>query len=319
MAKEDHFSCLDAAQPVAQRMRAIFGLKALHTDDAVKALEQCLRTDPSALVRHEVAYVLGQMREKSAIPTLETTLNDEAEEVIVRHEAAEALGAISDMSTLPLLEGYARDMDAPRELRETCQLAVAKITQENSTNPNFHSDGTTESSTVLYKTVDPVAPTNTHIAKSVPDLRAELCNEDNTLLSRYSAMFALRNRGGEDAIRALCAAIESDSCSALFRHEVAYVLGQIASPISVPSLTRVLCRLDESSMVRHEAAEALGAIGGSDVDGILKRFAKDRSQVVRESIYVALDISDYVTSDQLDYTHTVRVDQPPTVPASAEI
>lgn len=47
--------------------------------------------------------------------------------------------------------------------------------------------------------------------------------------------------------------------SALFRHEVAYVLGQIQSPISIPELRARLVKEDENCMVRHECAEALGA------------------------------------------------------------
>lgn len=294
---------LDEKEPVSRRMRAIFGLKALHSSDAVQALERCLRSDQSALVRHEVAYVLGQMREKSAIPTLETTLNDMHEDVMVRHEAAEALGAIGDPNTLPVLETYIQDPHAPLELRETCQLAVEKIRNEGESgtiNGNLP-----EVKEAVYTTVDPVTPTAAHSSKAVSELCAELCDEDNSLVSRYNALFALRNRGCEDAIRALCSAIESDQNSALFRHEVAYVLGQISSPVAIPALTRVLQRPKESPMVRHEAAEALGAIGGSDVDTILEQFVTDPEDVVRESIYVALDISDYVASDQLHYADTV--------------
>lgn len=295
-------SQLNEKEPVSRRIRAIFGLKALHTNDTVQALERSLRSDPSALVRHEIAYVLGQMREKSAIPTLETTLNDVDEDVMVRHEAAEALGAIGDPSTLPILETYTHNPQVPPELRETCELAVDKIRHEqNSKTKADDQDGTKEPA---YPTVDPVTPTAAHNSKTVSELCAELCDHNNSLVTRYSAMFALRNRGGDDAVRALCSAIESDEHSALFRHEVAYVLGQMASPVAVPALTRVLQRPDESHMVRHEAAEALGAIGGQDVDSILETFVTDAEEVVRESVYVALDISDYITSDKLEYTET---------------
>ena len=48
-------------------------------------------------------------------------------------------------------------------------------------------------------------------------------------------------------------------------------------------------------MVRHESAEALGAIEGSweKVEAILSEFTKDANQVVRESCLVALDAADY--------------------------
>lgn len=292
-------SQLNEKEPVSRRVRAIFGLKALHTSDAVQALERSLRSDPSALVRHEIAYVLGQMREKSAIPTLETTLNDIDEDVMVRHEAAEALGAIGDPNTLPILEPYTHNPRIPAELRETCILAVDKIRHEQKSKTTADDSGKIKEP--AYPTVDPVTPTAAHNSKSVSELCDELCDYNESLITRYSAMFALRNRGSDDAVRALCSAIESDKHSALFRHEVAYVLGQMASPIAVPALTRVLQRPGESHMVRHEAAEALGAIGGQDVDSILETFVTDAEDVVRESVYVALDISDYMASDRLEY------------------
>lgn len=46
--------------------------------------------------------------------------------------------------------------------------------------------------------------------------------------------------------------------SALFRHEIAYVLGQIQHDACVKQLTDNLKDPQENPMVRHECAEALG-------------------------------------------------------------
>ena len=51
-------------------------------------------------------------------------------------------------------------------------------------------------------------------------------------------------------------------------------------------------------MVRHEAAEALGAIETSGdqwqkIESILKEFSNDQEQAVAESCFVALDAADY--------------------------
>jgi hypothetical protein len=42
--------------------------------------------DPSALFKHELAYVLGQMKNKTALPLLEKVLMDEKQDIMVRHE-----------------------------------------------------------------------------------------------------------------------------------------------------------------------------------------------------------------------------------------
>ena len=51
-----------------------------------------------------------------------------------------------------------------------------------------------------------------------------------------------------------------DTSSALLRHEVAFVLGQMQHPTALPALSTSLKRQHEHNMVRHEAAEALGAL-----------------------------------------------------------
>ena len=94
-----------------------------------------------------------------------------------------------------------------------------------------------------------------------------------------------------------------DTSSALLRHEVAYVLGQMQHPFSVDALEESLRRENEHSMVRHESAEALGAIDGGrweDVERILKEFTDDDDVVVRESCLVALDAADYWGRSSVD-------------------
>lgn len=43
--------------------------------------------DESALLKHELAYCLGQMQDKRAIPALTAVLKDKQQEPMVRHEA----------------------------------------------------------------------------------------------------------------------------------------------------------------------------------------------------------------------------------------
>lgn len=43
-------------------------------------------SDSSALLKHELAYCLGQMKDTTAIPVLEMVLRNESEDPMVRHE-----------------------------------------------------------------------------------------------------------------------------------------------------------------------------------------------------------------------------------------
>ena len=148
-----------------------------------------------------------------------------------------------------------------------------------------------------FGSVDP-APASDGLA--VGNLRASLCDEDERMFQRMRALFALRNIGGKDSVDALAAAF--DSSSALLKHEIAYVLGQMQDDHAVPHLISRLEDLEEDVMVRHEAAEALGAIGNRDAMSTLERFAEDDEIVVAESCEVAIDLMNWVSSDRLDYS-----------------
>jgi deoxyhypusine monooxygenase len=89
--------------------------------------------------------------------------------------------------------------------------------------------------------------------------------------------------------------------SALFRHEIAYVLGQIQSPLSVSVLKENLEDESESHMVRHECAEALGSVATDECMTILNKYLNDKEKVVKESCEVALDITDYEKSNNFQY------------------
>lgn len=89
--------------------------------------------------------------------------------------------------------------------------------------------------------------------------------------------------------------------SALFRHEIAYVFGQLQHPGSVPSLIQVLSNNSEEPMVRHEAAEALGSIASPDCLPVLEKFSKDSEPVVKESCLVGLDMYAHEHSGELQY------------------
>lgn len=97
---------------------------------AVSAIGEALRNkNDSALLRHELAYVLGQIRDTSACNVLVDVLSDEGDDAMVRHEAAEALGAIGDKMALPVLEKYANDPVA--EVADTCRLSLDLIRWSN--------------------------------------------------------------------------------------------------------------------------------------------------------------------------------------------
>ncbi|XP_048783519.1 deoxyhypusine hydroxylase [Lagopus muta] len=276
---------LDAAQPLPARFRALFTLRNLGGPAAIDCIVRGF-ADSSALLKHELAFCLGQMRDRAAIPALLGVLQDSRQEPMVRHEAGEALGAIGDPEVLDILKHYSEDPVV--EVAETCQLAVRRLEwlQEHGEEPGSSP----------YHSVDPAPPAE---ETDVAALHAVLLDESRPLFDRYRAMFALRNLGGRDAVLALADGLRAGS--ALFRHEIGYVLGQMQDEACVPQLTAALCSRAENPMVRHECAEALGSIARPSCLETLRAFAQDEERVVRESCEVALDMYEYENGPQFQY------------------
>lgn len=283
----------DQSQPLTNRFRALFTLRNLGGPEAIDCISKCF-DDPSALLKHELAYCLGQMQDEYAIPYLIRVLKDKKQEAMVRHEAGEALGAIGSPEVLNVLREYASDPQI--EVAETCQLALQRIEWLNEKS----SQESKNLSTNPYKSIDPAPPSQTEDTETLKNI---LLDESRPLFERYRAMFSLRNKGDEDSVLALADGLKCRS--ALFRHEIAYVLGQMQHEAAIPQLIENLEDLKESAMVRHECAEALGSIAKDQCLTALEKYSKDQERVVKESCVVALDMYNYEQSKDFQYADSL--------------
>ena len=124
---------------LAYRFRALFSLKHYAsqqpstplTQPAIVAIAAAFPS-PSALLKHELAYCLGQTKRLEAVPYLKKVLEDKGEDAMCRHEAAEALGALGDEGSLGILKEMRDDAEEVEVVRETCEIAVARIVWEHS-------------------------------------------------------------------------------------------------------------------------------------------------------------------------------------------
>lgn len=287
---------VDPKQPLQARFRALFTLRGLGGPGAIAWISQAF-SDNSALLKHELAYCLGQMQDARAIPVLLAVLRDCHQEPMVRHEAGEALGAIGDPGVLDVLKQYCADPVV--EVAETCQLAVGRLEW-------LQQRGREPVAAGPYLSVDPAPPAE---ERDVGRLREALLDEARPLFDRYRAMFALRDAGGEEAALALAEGLRCGS--ALFRHEIGYVLGQLQHEAAVPQLVASLAQPAESPMVRHECAEALGAIAQPACLAALRAHVADPERVVRESCEVALDMYEYQTGPAFQYADGLEQLCPP--------
>jgi len=119
---------IDEDARMFERMRVVFSLRNMNSSESIKSLSNGFKSN-SALLKHEIAYVMGQMQNKAALPYLIERLEDESEHVMVRHEAAEAIGAIGCMSTKEILEKYVKH-ELP-EISESCEVALDLLLHNN--------------------------------------------------------------------------------------------------------------------------------------------------------------------------------------------
>ncbi|KAE8389195.1 Deoxyhypusine hydroxylase [Aspergillus alliaceus] len=301
---------VNESEPLARRFRALFSLKYVAclqppTEKTLPAIQAIAAgfTSSSALLKHELAYCLGQTRNLDAVSYLLEVVKNKEQDAMCRHEAAEGLGALGFDSSLDVLKALRDDKNEEDVIRETCDIAVDRILWENSEERKNEKLKPSD-----FTSIDPAPPLPMASSQpSISDLETTLLDTKLPLFQRYRAMFALRDLASPpdlptavEAVEALAKGLKDPS--ALFRHEVAFVFGQLCHPASVPSLTETLSDQEEMGMVRHEAAEALGSLG--DVEGVedtLRKFLNDPEQVVRDSIIVALDMADFEKNGEMEY------------------
>ena len=296
--------------PLAKRFRALFSLKHLagqqpatpQTIPAIDAIAAAFVSD-SALLKHELAYCLGQSGHDEAIPYLRAVIEDKQEDAMCRHEAAEAIGALGDLSSVDLLKQRRDDPSEVEVVKETCDIAIDRIEWEHSEARKAEKLKQSD-----FASIDPAPPlAEEAAAPEISELQKTLLDTSLPLFKRYRAMFALRDLASPPDIPTAVPAIQALSSgftdpSALFRHEIAFVFGQLCHPASIPSLIQCLSNVKEESMVRHEAAEALGSLGEEEgVEDVLKKFVDDPEKVVRDSIIVALDMAEFERNGEMEY------------------
>lgn len=147
-------ACLRASESAASRAETSEARTLAHkAEEAVLALASGLDrgAQKSALFRHEICFVFGELSHRASVPAMIATLDDAGEHEMVRHEAAEALGGIAEEAqesdcvpsadagnvsgdidqALRVLKKWAQDASAPRVVRESCVVALDEMAYNN--------------------------------------------------------------------------------------------------------------------------------------------------------------------------------------------
>lgn len=290
-------------EALARRFRSLFTLKNIGTNDCIDYINQALKDEPSVLLKHELCYCMGQISNPYSIGYLINVLNDLKEDAIVRHESGEALANLASLvddqmrcQITNALKKHQNDNDTL--VAQTCELALKKIKWDLSASE----DEKSKAYSTNFTTYDP-APALAYYS-GINELESILMDPKSSLFNKYRALFQLRNIGNDQCVHLLGKVLlhyQLDLKMSLMNHEIGYIFGQLANPLSVKYLKKIADCSKCHEVVRHEAIEALGSIGTDESIAILKNHLNDESQIVKESCQVGLDMIDYYTSSQFQF------------------
>ncbi|KAM7538668.1 hypothetical protein Aperf_G00000048016 [Anoplocephala perfoliata] len=316
----------DSKVSLVERTHAMWGLRCAHKASAtplmVAFLTEVHPPEPAsnAFLQHETAYSLGQSGDTSAVADLEKALRDSHHEPIVRHEAAEALAALASAPGANiahikevLTEFRNINIDA---IAETCEVGLGRVEWIES-GKNKVADPAAELARSKFPNihVDPAPAFEPTAGHSIAELRRIILSPSEPLFSRYQALYSLRNAAvatsppPSEVVDALCAGVAAPG-SALLRHQVAFILGELSIPCTGDALIARLQDAKEAAWVRHESALGLGKVlraaeaeekegkQAQRVRDALVAGCKDPEPVVRDSCIVALDVPAYLASHE---------------------
>lgn len=132
---------------------------------------------------------------------------------------------------------------------------------------------------------------------SLSVLEEVLLSKSEPITKRMRALFYLRTIGSEQAISVIIKAF--DDPSLLLQHEVCYVLGQINNTLALEFLIRVLQDENAAIISRHEAAEAIAAIGSQNTEGLIENYCSHSSQILAETCQLAIDRLKWLATGEL--------------------
>lgn len=119
--------------------------------------------------------------------------------------------------------------------------------------------------------------------------------DNSDFVIRCRALSILEDMKGDDIVPHIAKVLKSDPNS-LVRHEAAFALGQLSNLSGREALENAT-KNDPSTFVRHEAAVALGVLGSKKSLATLQGALKDTSEDVRASAMIALSALKFAEYD----------------------
>lgn len=308
---------------VEKQMRALYECREIYKDDIeemIRILVFALNNNDSVLLRHEIAYVLGQISNEKCNNILISLLSDENEHVMVRHEAAEGLAAVGSESSIEIIKKYLNDKFV--EIRETCELALCALLEKNkkvmcacaNKKPRKNSvgmvtgvlkekkekeekeDEVEQEEEKEDKKGKPETETETETQNEIQnETQNEIQNEienDKRSTSRFLTIdpIVITAEREKKSVNELIGDLFNENLSLKDRYEALFELRNLESAESINAICKVLLKDSTSAIFRHEVAFVLGQLVHLDsVNYLIKSLEnKIEHEMVRHEAALAL-------------------------------
>jgi HEAT repeat protein/beta-lactamase regulating signal transducer with metallopeptidase domain len=258
-----------------ERRSIVSTLGELGSEVAVEALTRVVAEDPSADIRRQAAWALGEIEDDGAVTALLVAMQDE--DVEVRRMAVWALGELEDEAAIPALVVALEDEDG--EIRRHAVWALGEIESVEAV-PGLGR---------ALRDADPEIRRQAAWAlgeiedvSALDGLTLALRDEDADV--RRQAAWALGEIESPRALEALRTVIRDEDQEV--RRQVVWAIGQIEDPSAVPDL--VIALRDEDAEIRRHAVWALGEIEDAAAVEPLLVALKDADEEIRQAAVWAL-------------------------------
>ncbi|ETW35064.1 hypothetical protein C923_04347 [Plasmodium falciparum UGT5.1] len=266
---------------IEKQMRALYECREVYKDDideVINILTYALKNNDSVLLRHEIAYVIGQISNEKCNNILINLLSDENENIMVRHEAAEGLAAIGSESNIPVIKKYLNDSSV--EVRETCELALSSLIEKNKyaacscinktvpyknnvlNNDNPKRDSNNNSNNNNNNNINN-NNSNSHsnsFSNSQDDADDDIYFHSKKKFNTIDPVVCISDSNNKKHVNDLIRDLNNEALALKNRYEALFLLRDMETDTSLNALGEALVNDKSSAIFRHELAFVLGQV-----------------------------------------------------------
>lgn len=214
-----------------------------------------LMNDPSPVVRHEAAYIFGEIEDKSCSEFLINAIQNDNNRFVV-HEALLSLSNRGEETTKIIIESQINNSD--QDVADTAQISLQRLEMKlNNKKITFD------------------------VAKQY------LLDLNRKMEERIQSSFILREEGSINSLNILIKAYHQEP-NAIVKHEIVFSLGESASKMAADILAKGIMT-EENDFVIHETLLALSTLGYKKYCSVIQEFVNHSSSEVSESAEIALE------------------------------